>query len=241
MSDMLIVALILVAELAVALAAAVIWLGVRLRRHSGKPPTARDYIADEIAMLDTVADDAADENRAVIDTRREALATELAALDATTDAAREKALAGYAELAGENPGGNDSEDEAERLRRLLQREEQRLGELLELKDEMREVRMGYDRVRHVAAQLLEAQSNGQVDEQTANAYREAEAHHLARLEQLELQVAETVEAASSEAAGDSATASASGATAPAVEELEQVVAMKDKEIEELKAALEQAR
>ncbi len=238
---MLIVALILVAELAVALAAAVIWLGVRLRRHTGKPPTARDYIADEIAMLDAVKEEGADENQAAIDTRREALTTELAALDATTDAAREKALAGYAELAGSARKGGEDEDEAERLRRLLQREEQRLGELLELKDEMREVRMGYDRVRHVAAQLLDAQADGQVDEQVASAYREAEAHHLARLEQLELQVAETLEVASSETAEDGTAASTNGGSAPAVEELEQVVAMKDKEIEELKAALQQAR
>jgi hypothetical protein len=75
--------------------------------------------------------------------------------------------------------------EAERLRRLLQREEARLAKLLTLRDELKELRVRYDRVRRLAERLAEDNVGEGQREQVAGTYQKLEAEWTSRLGSLE--------------------------------------------------------
>ncbi|MCS4504549.1 hypothetical protein KBTX_01815 [wastewater metagenome] len=224
--DSVLIAFVISAEVALVLAAITIWLALRLRRRHADPlDAARAHLADALAASESGSGSAAE-------VRRQALAAEIAAIDADTADDREEALSAYAALSSVDKANEDAAEESARLRRLLTREEERVASLLELRDELRTLRVGYDRVRHLAGKLLENVEAHGLDEQETQTYRETETRWLASLEELEKRFSETVEADPPDAGGD---ASADGVSVP--EEIEQVMAMKDKQIEELRARL----
>lgn len=227
--DSVLIAFVISTEVALVLAAIAIWLALRLRRRrSDTVDAARSHLAEALAASESAT------ASATAQIRRQALAAEIAAIDADTVAARDEALSAYAALSTTNQADEDTADESTRLRRLLAREEERVASLLELRDELRTLRVGYDRVRHLAAQLLENAEARGIDEQATQTYRETETRWLASLEELEQRFSETVEADPPEAGDDD------DAAAAAPEELKQVIAMKDKQIEELQTRLAEA-
>lgn len=83
------------------------------------------------------------------------------------------------------PEPTPDDGEKQRLRRLLQREESRLAQLLTLRDELKDLRVRYDRVRRLAERLAEGSVGEAQRSQVADTYQKLEAEWISRLGMLE--------------------------------------------------------
>jgi hypothetical protein len=110
------------------------------------------------------------------------LQAERQALDVESPEQRDAILRSAYEGAGATAA---DAQESERLRRLLQREEARLAKLLTLRDELKELRVRYDRVRRLAERLAENNVGDGQREQVAGTYQKLEAEWTSRLGTLE--------------------------------------------------------
>jgi hypothetical protein len=137
-----------------------LWLDESLREHAGRADSLGPAAAH----------------------RQRRLQAERQALDVESPEQRDAML----RSAYENAGATAADaQESERLRRLLQREEARLTKLLTLRDELKELRVRYDRVRRLAERLAENNVGDGQREQVAGTYQKLEAEWTSRLGTLE--------------------------------------------------------
>jgi len=177
MSQAAVIAIALLAEALLIATAASVVLGWRLRRRSvhagaGGGGGAREHLQAELAALEAAAPAEDSPLRA----RQRVLRGELRALDLDDAADRASPLeALYAA---------PEEDESARLRRLLQREARRVSELLEIRDGLRELKVGYQRLQRLLEKLTDPGLGEAEREQAAEAFRGQESEWAAQLERL---------------------------------------------------------
>lgn len=167
------IALLLEALLIVSIVAGV--LGWRLRRRrSAANDGAGDLRGHFEAEIDALGEGTADDSGA-LQRRQRVLQGELKALDLDDSEARQNHFAAlYAE----------SNDESARLRRLLQREAKRVGELLEIRDGLRELKVGYERLQRIFTRLVDPELGAEERERIAETFRGQETAWAGQLDQL---------------------------------------------------------
>lgn len=174
------IAIVVLVEVIVVLVAVIAFLGWRLRRaRAGTPAPAsmREWFDLALEDLSSTRDGSTSDETAR--RRRQALDAERRALDSGSDEER-RALFREAYMLPESTDG-----ESERLRRLLQREAERLGELLAVRDELKDLRVRYDRVRRLAERLAAGEvADGQLTP-VLETYRQLESQWLERMGALE--------------------------------------------------------
>lgn len=174
------IALILLIEAVALLAVVCGWLWWRLRQSGAAAAPEpgeqrlRELVEAEIAhnaqRLQELPEDEAGGDvalRRALNMRTRALETERRLLALTDAAARDDCL----RRAHGDP--NQSESEVERLRRLLHREEQRVSELLGLRDAIRELKLRFERLARLAEQLTDPDLDGDARAAVVNEYGEA--------------------------------------------------------------------
>lgn len=171
------IALLLEALLIVTVIAGV--LGWRLRRRrtaaDGGPAAGgglREHLEAELAALDARAP-AVD---SPLRHRQRLLQGELRALDLADPAAREAHF--------ESLYAGNEEGESKRLRRLLRREARRVGELLEIRDGLRELRLGYQRLQRLLEKLTDPELEEAERREVADTFRSQASEWSAPLERL---------------------------------------------------------
>lgn len=112
--------------------------------------------------------------------RRSALEAEREALASNTEDERDAVL-----RVAYTPTSPDTDEETERLRRLLQREEHRITELLTLRDELGDLRLRYDRVRRLAERLAGDSLPESQRQQVTATYQQLESEWTERLGTIE--------------------------------------------------------
>lgn len=173
------IAIVILVEVVLVLGSVIAYLAWRLRRTRRALPEVhglREWLDQTVQHLS--ADDQ-EHDPETTRRRRQALEAERQALDSVTGEEREALLA-RAYALPDNSGG-----EPERLRRLLQREEKRLRELLTVREELKELRLRYDRVRRLAERLTEGDVPDSQRSPVLETYRKLEGQWLERMGTLE--------------------------------------------------------
>lgn len=176
MSQAAVIAIALLAEALLIVSGVAAVLGWRLRRRRPAPatPEPADFQQHLRGELDALAEAelAPDSPQRL---RQRLLLGELKALGMSDPAARAAHL-------DELYGGGD--DESARLRRLLQREAKRVSQLLEVRDGLRELKLGYERLQRIFTQLTDPGLDPAERERITEAFRSQETDWATRLDAL---------------------------------------------------------
>jgi len=156
MNQTVAIALVALVEIVLVLAVVTGLLIFRMRRMGRAAPAEageapRDHLARQLE--ETASWEGEDESvDAIVRNRHRAVEAEITALDTEDAAARRSMLA---RAYGPSEKETELTDENERLTRLLQRENNQLRDLLELRDRFQDLWLRYDRVRRLVEQIDE--------------------------------------------------------------------------------------